>query len=81
VVEVEKFLNVDPFIKKENFVYSKDKGFMCLKELNTSDFMCQDTNKGRKHPFIPEEVQNRIKKFYKKYDEDLFKLIKKQPYW
>jgi hypothetical protein len=81
VMEVEKFLNVDPFIKKENFVYNKDKGFMCLKELNTSDFICQDTNKGRKHPFIPEQVQNRIKEFYKKHDEELFKLLKKQPYW
>jgi hypothetical protein len=81
MVEVEKFLNVDPFIKKENFVYSKDRGFMCINELDSKTTKCQDGTSAREQPYIPEFIQNRLKDFYKKYDEELFELLNREPFW
>ena len=81
IVEVEKFLGLDSFIRKENFVFSKNHRFVCVQESYNSKPKCQNETNRREHPFIPEFIQNTIKDFYKKYDQELFEMLNKEPFW
>ena len=54
---------------------------MCIKKLKINRLDCLDESKGRKHPFIASRIIDRLKNFYKPYDEEFFKTIKHEPFW
>ncbi len=45
--KVEQFLGLEPYFKKEHFVYSSKKGFFCKRLRGRT--ICMDSKKGRKH--------------------------------
>ena len=77
--KVEKYLNLQPFIRPDHFVFDKNKGFMCIKE--NSKILCLGETKGRKHIFVSNDVKNKIKEFYEPYNKQLFELIKQEPFF
>ncbi|XP_065065873.1 heparan sulfate glucosamine 3-O-sulfotransferase 5-like [Rhopilema esculentum] len=79
VIKVQKFLNLDVEITKQDFFFSKKKKFYCLKnrKLNqhiTKDIICLGKSKGRTHPPVSQRTLEAMKKFYRPYNEQLYKI-------
>jgi Leucine-rich repeat (LRR) protein len=82
IKKVEEFLNLKPVIQEKHFIYNLRKGFPCImKPLDSGIIRCLNEKKGRKHPFVPDNVLNKLNEFYKPYSEALFKKIKQKPFW
>jgi [heparan sulfate]-glucosamine 3-sulfotransferase 5 len=81
LVKVEKFLNLNPHFKKENYVFNQEKGFFCINNEKFDKPKCESESKGRKHPFIAKEVLDKLNKFYEPFDKQLFELLKQDPFW
>ena len=81
--KVEKFLNLKPVIVEDDFIFNPKKGFLCIKKkLNSSKgFSCLGKSKGRKHPFIRNEILIKMQELYKPYNIELFEMIKTKPFW
>jgi hypothetical protein len=78
---MESFLNLEPFIKKEHFVFNKTRGLYCMKNELTSTVKCMSGDKGRKHPSIDVSFLNKLKELYRHYNQQFFKLINDTPWW
>jgi hypothetical protein len=81
LVKVEKFLNLKPHFKNENFVFNKEKGFFCINNEKFDKPKCESESKGRQHPYIAKEILDKLSKFFEPYDKHLFKLLKQDPFW
>ena len=87
LVKVQRFLNIDVLINRNDFVFHSIKRFYCLKNkpgLNAPTnkaIICLGPNKGRKHPEISLKTHLAMKKFYRRYNEDLYKLIGRDFGW
>ena len=82
VKKVEKFLDLEPFIQKNHFVYDTKKGFFCFnKNQDQNKITCMDKTKGRKHPNISDDALNKLKEFYKPYSIELFNTLNVDPFW
>jgi hypothetical protein len=81
--KLEVFLNLStPVIRKEHFVRDKRKGFACIiKPIDSQQIKCLSEQKGRKHPVIERFILKDLRDFYRPYDEQLFSLIKQEPWW
>lgn len=81
LVKVQRFLNIEVLINRNDFVFQSIKRFYCLKNkpgLNApthKDIICLGPSKGRKHPEISLKTHLAMKKFYRRYNEELYKLI------
>ena len=66
-------MNLKQFFHKENFIFDKSKGFYCFKKnLNESKVECLQNDKERTHIFVRDEVKDKLNKFFKPYDNELF---------
>ena len=79
--KVENFLNLKPFIERKHFVFNSEKGFHCLNNYENRSVKCMNENKGRKHPFIKPFIIEKLRKFYKPYSLELFKMLNLEPFW
>ena len=74
--KIETFLGLPHFITKENFEFDEEKGFYCLK--TTQGVNCMPKGKGRKHKELHPSLIDKLKKFFKPYNEEFFKIIQKR---
>ena len=81
VRNVEKFLKIETFFKKEIFVFNDAKGFMCIQKSKNAESKCLGEGKGSTHPYIDEKVLSKLREFYAPLDKRLFKTIKTEPFW
>jgi hypothetical protein len=79
--KVEKFLNLKPFIEQNHFIFNSHKGFYCLNNYQNRSVKCMNENKGRKHPFIQSSTIEKLRKFYKPFSLELFKILNLEPFW
>ncbi|CAF0731217.1 unnamed protein product [Brachionus calyciflorus] len=81
--KLQKFLGLKPIIKKENFVLTNQKkGFPCIRlDSQNEEVKCLSDQKGRQHPKIPDNVIKQLQDFYRPYNNELFELIKQEPFW
>ena len=79
---VQKFLNISVEITKENFWYNSTKKFYCVKE-KEADMMpkCLGDTKGRKHPDIDHATVSALRKFYKPFNREFYKIVKRDFGW
>jgi len=79
---VQKFLNISVEITKENFWYNSTKKFYCVKE-KEADVMpkCLGDTKGRKHPDIDHTTVSALRKFYKPFNREFYKIVKRDFGW
>ena len=68
--KIETFLNIDKFYTKDMFVFDKDKGFYCP-VLSDGVVRCKDARKGRKHIKISTELREKMKIYFKPWNEKL----------
>ena len=81
VRNVEKFLKIETFFKKEIFVFNDAKGFMCIQKSKNAESKCLGEGKGSAHPYIDGKVLSKLREFYAPLDKRLFKTIKTEPFW
>ena len=73
--EVETFLDLPHIIKKTDFVFNKDKGFFCLRDVNNKPSSCFGDDRGRKKLQNDTEfVKARVRQFFKVHNERFFNL-------
>ncbi|XP_045198463.2 heparan sulfate glucosamine 3-O-sulfotransferase 5-like [Mercenaria mercenaria] len=77
--EIERFLGVKKFYKKERFAYVESRGFFCLQR--QEDVECLEKGKGRPHPYINPYLMQKLKEFYAPYNEELFTTFGKRFNW
>ena len=70
--KVEQFLGLTPFFTEDQFVYSPDRGFFCLKKEN-DDTKCMSSVKGRPHPQMAKKTRSRLEEYFKPLNENFFK--------
>ena len=81
LVKVQRFLDIDVIINRNDFVFHPLKRFYCLINrpgLNVPTVkgtICLGPNKGRKHPNITEKTRKAMSNFYRRYNQDLYKLV------
>ncbi|XP_054764061.2 heparan sulfate glucosamine 3-O-sulfotransferase 1-like [Lytechinus pictus] len=75
---VESFLDIRPFFTEDHFYFNEEKKFHCLKKpLNT----CMSKNKGRPHPYVDEDVIEKLNDFYAPFNKKLEKLLNRTFSW
>ncbi|XP_041978030.1 heparan sulfate glucosamine 3-O-sulfotransferase 3B1 isoform X2 [Aricia agestis] len=74
MARVQKFLGLKIVITEKNFYFNSTKGFPCLYKSESSTPHCLGKNKGRSHPFIDPVVIERLREFYKPYNERFYEL-------
>lgn len=82
---VEKFLNIEPFIKKDHFYINQTKRFPCFsgyvdgkKKRNSG---CLSESKGRPHPSVRDDIRKLLQDYYRPYNEKLYKEVQRDFRW
>ncbi|KRX77876.1 Heparan sulfate glucosamine 3-O-sulfotransferase 3B1 [Trichinella sp. T6] len=70
---MEQFLNLPKKITDQHFAFGGK--FPCLKKLPLSEPHCLGKTKGRLHPVVSEKDLQTLRRFYKPYNDVLYKLI------
>ena len=76
---LEECLHLNSFFTKKNFVFNNKRKLYCFKTSNAP--MCMNGAKGRKHPFVSNEVVTTLKDYYRAYNEELYSLIGRNFNW
>ncbi|CAD5124984.1 DgyrCDS13227 [Dimorphilus gyrociliatus] len=80
LAKVESFLGLRPIIKPSNFYYNETKGFPCLRKSGES-IQCLGKTKGRIHPTISEEVVERLRAFFRPFNERFYRMTGRNFGW
>ncbi|XP_078376110.1 heparan sulfate glucosamine 3-O-sulfotransferase 3B1-like [Oculina patagonica] len=82
---VEKFLNIEPFIKKEHFYINQTKRFPCFSQYVDSkkrkNSGCLSESKGRSHPSIRDDIRELLHDFYRPYNKEFYKEVGRDFHW
>lgn len=81
---VEKFLNIEPLIKKEHFYINQTKRFPCFTqsvEMKKKNSGCLSESKGRPHPSIRGDIRKLLEDYYRPYNKDFYKEVGRDFHW
>lgn len=82
---VETFLNLRPVISEKNFYINETKGFPCfigkIGMNGKKKSGCLKDSKGRKHVEVRSEVRTLLQNYYRPYNKDLYKVVKRNFHW
>ena len=81
LVKVQRFLNIEVLIDRNDFVFHSLKRFYCLVNkpgLNApkdKEVICLGPSKGRKHPNISDKTRRAMRSFYRQHNQELYELV------
>ena len=81
LVKVQRFLNIEVLIDRNDFVFHSLKHFYCLVNRpglnapNHKEVICLGPSKGRKHPNISDKTRWAIRNFYRQHNQALYTLV------
>lgn len=79
---VQDFLGLKRVISDKHFYFNQTKGFPCLKKPEGSSRpRCLGKSKGRPHPQIPSEVLQRLRDFYRPFNQQFYQMSGKDFGW
>ncbi|KAJ0001430.1 hypothetical protein NQD34_006450 [Periophthalmus magnuspinnatus] len=79
---VQDFLGLKRVVSDKHFYFNETKGFPCLKKPEGSSRpRCLGKSKGRPHPEIPTEVLQRLRDFYRPYNQLFYEMSKQNFGW
>lgn len=81
---VEKFLNIEPFIKKEHFYINETKHFPCVTmpdKTKGENAGCLSETKGRPHPTVRNDIRTLLQNYYRPYNLELYKKAQRDFHW
>ncbi|XP_064653026.1 heparan sulfate glucosamine 3-O-sulfotransferase 5-like [Lineus longissimus] len=85
--QIETFLNLKHVLTREQFYFNETKGFYCLKEQTglrgkkRKQAGCMGSFKGIEHPNISAVVSEKIRTFFRPFNEVFFKTIGEDFHW
>ncbi|KAM9843478.1 heparan sulfate glucosamine 3-O-sulfotransferase 6-like [Aulostomus maculatus] len=72
---VQDFLGLKRVVSDKHFYFNQTKGFPCLKKPEGSSRpRCLGKSKGRPHPHIPSEILQRLRDFYRPFNQRFYLL-------
>jgi len=78
-------MGLEPIIKESHFVFDKDKGFYCFKNLKTGEPSCLGDGKGRTRagggPNFSPHLKEEMVEYFKPYNAELYKIIGENFHW
>lgn len=81
IKKVEEFLELKPYFSRSNFVHNNEKGFPCFRGSTNKKERCLGKNKGRLHPKIEPAVLNELRRYYRPFNEQLYKMVGRDFRW
>ena len=79
---VQEFLNLEKVVNEDNFFFNETKGFPCLKrDPKEPVSRCLSESKGRPHPDVNPVTVEKLKNFYRQYNEQFYKLVNVDFHW
>ncbi|KAJ7371348.1 hypothetical protein OS493_026449 [Desmophyllum pertusum] len=82
---VEKFLNIEPLIKKEHFYMNQTKRFPCFSQYVESkkkkNSGCLSESKGRPHPSIRDDIRKLLQDYYRPYNKEFYEEVGRDFHW
>ncbi|GAV00026.1 hypothetical protein RvY_10940 [Ramazzottius varieornatus] len=79
---VESFLRLDHRINGSHFHFNQTKGFYCIRDgLNPQSDRCLSKTKGRAHPFVNEDVLQKLNDFFRPHNELFYEMIGQRFDW
>ena len=76
VSRVQNFLGLKPVINEKHFYFNTTKGFPCLKKPEKSgNPHCLGRTKGRAHPVISSIALQRLRHFYKPFNQKFYQMV------
>lgn len=82
IKNVERFLGLRPFYKENNFVFNPAKGFPCFRgSTERSGLRCLGKAKGRSHPVVDPKTINELRKYYRPFNKQLYKMVHRDFQW
>ncbi|KAI4878617.1 hypothetical protein NFI96_024184 [Prochilodus magdalenae] len=77
--QVERFLNLTPGINRDNLYFNSTRGFYCLR---LSRFRkCLAGSKGRIHPDVDPAVLDKLRHFYRPYNQKFYQITGRNFSW
>ena len=71
--KIEEFLGLRQYITQDFFTYNSDKGFFCL-NVPGGPKGCMAPRKGRQHSEISPDLIEKLKQFFKPYNEEFYSI-------
>ena len=83
LTEVQVYLGLTPVIGPEHFYVNSTRGLPCLIKdpVNHSKPHCLGKSKGRTHPKVAKAVLNRLREFYRPFNEKFYRMVNKNFGW
>lgn len=82
---VEKFLNIEPFVKEEHFYINQTKRFPCftrnVESKKRKNSGCLSESKGRPHPTIRDDIRKLLQDYYRPYNKEFYKEVGRDFHW
>ncbi|XP_038051763.1 uncharacterized protein LOC119724679 [Patiria miniata] len=76
---VEQFLGIRDYFTRDHFYYDVQKGFFCMNKPIPQN--CMSPAKGRPHPEVREDTLQKLRDFYRPYNEKLRHLVNLDLHW
>ena len=67
--QVERFLGLQTFYKREMLQFNQEKGFFCFK--NSDRELCMGDNKGREHVQLSHQLREKLLHYFQPYNDKL----------
>ena len=83
ISQVQDFLGLEPFINEKHFYLNATRGFPCLvknPEAHSKPH-CLGKTKGRRHPDVNPKVIQRLKDFYRPFNQKLYQMVGRDFGW
>ena len=80
----EDFLGIGHKIRNNSLLYNSRKGFWCKRSTDPesiSPYDCLPASKGRRHAPVDENALNKVKQYFKPYNEQFFALVGHKYNW
>ena len=74
----ERFLGLPPYFTDDKFTHDKNTSFYCVRK-KRGQLKCPKHSHG--HHFVSEEILQKLRDFYKPYNEEFFKLVGRRFDW
>jgi len=82
VKKVEKFLELEPKVERNEFYFNETRGFYCMTSgRQNGQPKCLNESKGREHPELKPDVRKKLVKFYERYNRLFFNKIGRNLGW
>ncbi|ESN92636.1 hypothetical protein HELRODRAFT_69374, partial [Helobdella robusta] len=78
--KVEKFLGLQKFLTSDKFIWSQDRGFY-FANVTKIRTKCLSTSKGLAHPRLSDRFTEKIRNFFRPFNEDFYNLTRMNFDW